>query len=341
MSRGGTPTTASSGPSRLACLGTVDVGRASARDALGRWPDASLVSATLGTVPQSGQSLRTSGSCASGSGCARRGESPSARPSTSNQALSRARTCPTRAPRAPSSASPRRSRALPALAGRALVLTNSYRASAAIAPRLRGRSRHVLVQGEAPRERLLERFRDEVDSVLVATATFWQGVDVPGESLSLLVIDKLPFAAPGRPARRGAVRADRGRRRRLVPRVLAARGGAAAAAGVRPADPLARRPRRRRHPRPAGAHEAPTAARSSRRCRRARSTATAPRSPSSSRRGPAERLIPWAAVAKKPRTPPPPRKVQAPKQRHDPTGQRPRRARRRSSTVSRAPGSSA
>jgi ATP-dependent DNA helicase DinG len=57
----------------------------------------------------------------------------------------------------------------------------------------------VLVQGEAPRERLLERFRAEVDSVLIATQTFWQGVDVQGESLSLLVIDKLPFAAPSDP----------------------------------------------------------------------------------------------------------------------------------------------
>jgi ATP-dependent DNA helicase DinG len=55
------------------------------------------------------------------------------------------------------------------------------------------------VQGEAPRERLLERFRSEVGSVLLATSTFWQGVDVPGESLSLLVIDKLPFSAPGDP----------------------------------------------------------------------------------------------------------------------------------------------
>jgi len=84
--------------------------------------------------------------------------------------------------------------------GRALVLTSSYRALAAIADRLRGRLPYeVLVQGEAPRERLLERFGREVDSVLVATATFWQGVDVPGEALSLLVIDKLPFPAPGDP----------------------------------------------------------------------------------------------------------------------------------------------
>lgn len=84
--------------------------------------------------------------------------------------------------------------------GRALVLTSSYRALAAYRDRVRGRVPYdVLVQGEAPRERLLERFRSEVGSVLLATSTFWQGVDVPGESLSLLVIDKLPFSAPGDP----------------------------------------------------------------------------------------------------------------------------------------------
>jgi ATP-dependent DNA helicase DinG len=84
--------------------------------------------------------------------------------------------------------------------GRALVLTSSYRALAVYRDHVRGRVPYdVLVQGEAPRERLLERFRDEVGSVLLATSTFWQGVDVPGEALSLLVIDKLPFSAPGDP----------------------------------------------------------------------------------------------------------------------------------------------
>ena len=84
--------------------------------------------------------------------------------------------------------------------GRALVLTSSYRALDAYRARVRGRVPFdVLVQGEAPRERLLERFRDDVESVLLATSTFWQGVDIPGESLSLLVIDKLPFSAPGDP----------------------------------------------------------------------------------------------------------------------------------------------
>ena len=84
--------------------------------------------------------------------------------------------------------------------GRALVLTTSYSRLEMLADRLAPRiSYPLLVQGEAPRERLLERFRDEVDSILVATQTFWQGVDVQGESLSLLVIDKLPFAAPNDP----------------------------------------------------------------------------------------------------------------------------------------------
>jgi ATP-dependent DNA helicase DinG len=84
--------------------------------------------------------------------------------------------------------------------GRALVLTSSYRALDILRDRIRGRVPYeLLVQGEAPRERLLERFRTEIDSVLLATATFWHGVDVPGESLSLLVIDKLPFSAPGDP----------------------------------------------------------------------------------------------------------------------------------------------
>jgi ATP-dependent DNA helicase DinG len=89
---------------------------------------------------------------------------------------------------------------LAASEGRALVLTSSYRALEAYRDHVRGRVPYeILVQGEAPRERLLERFRTEVGSVLIATSTFWQGVDVPGEALSLLVIDKLPFSAPGDP----------------------------------------------------------------------------------------------------------------------------------------------
>ncbi len=84
--------------------------------------------------------------------------------------------------------------------GRALVLFSSYRQLAAVHELLAGGLPYTLLrQGELPRDLLLERFRTEVASVLLATASFWQGVDVPGEALSLLVIDKLPFAPPDDP----------------------------------------------------------------------------------------------------------------------------------------------
>jgi ATP-dependent DNA helicase DinG len=57
----------------------------------------------------------------------------------------------------------------------------------------------VLVQGEAPKSVLLDMFRTDVESVLCATSSFWEGVDVPGESLSLVIIDKLPFDSPSDP----------------------------------------------------------------------------------------------------------------------------------------------
>ena len=57
-----------------------------------------------------------------------------------------------------------------------------------------------LVQGESPRAELLERFRaSHKPSVLVGSATFWEGVDVSGDALSVVVIDKLPFAPPDDP----------------------------------------------------------------------------------------------------------------------------------------------
>lgn len=84
--------------------------------------------------------------------------------------------------------------------GRALVLFASWRALRHAADRLRDALPWpVLVQGDGPREQLVARFREEVHSVLLGTASFRQGIDIPGEALSLVIVDKLPFAVPDDP----------------------------------------------------------------------------------------------------------------------------------------------
>jgi len=98
--------------------------------------------------------------------------------------------------------------------GRAFVLFTSYatlREVQAIAEM--ALDYPMLVQGTAPRTELLRHFRDTPHSVLFATSSFWQGVDVVGEALSCVIIDKLPFASPGDPitsARIDAIRARGG-----------------------------------------------------------------------------------------------------------------------------------
>ncbi len=92
--------------------------------------------------------------------------------------------------------------------GRAFVLFTSYANMNAVAERIAGRIDYpVFIQGEAPKAALLETFRETPHAVLLATASFWQGVDVVGEQLSCVVIDKLPFASPGDPV--VAARIDR------------------------------------------------------------------------------------------------------------------------------------
>ena len=91
--------------------------------------------------------------------------------------------------------------------GRALVLCTSWRAVESFAAALADLPYELLVQGDDTAARLAARFRDEVASVLVATRTFFEGFDVPGESLSLLVLDRLPFPRPDDP-----LLAERGRR---------------------------------------------------------------------------------------------------------------------------------
>jgi ATP-dependent DNA helicase DinG len=84
--------------------------------------------------------------------------------------------------------------------GRAFLLFTSHRALRQAAELLAERLPYPLfVQGEQPRSLLLERFRASGDGVLLGTASFWEGVDVIGDALCLVVIDKLPFAAPDDP----------------------------------------------------------------------------------------------------------------------------------------------
>lgn len=93
-----------------------------------------------------------------------------------------------------------------ALGGRTLVLTTTLRAMRSIGEALaRGLPGHLelLVQGDRPKRELLARFLQggiqRQGAVLVASATFWEGIDMPGEALQLLVIDKLPFTPPDDP----------------------------------------------------------------------------------------------------------------------------------------------
>ena len=84
--------------------------------------------------------------------------------------------------------------------GGAFVLCTSVRAMRLLAERCaRVITQPVFVQGEAPKGTLLERFREAHHAVLFATLSFWEGVDVPGDALRLVILDKLPFSVPSDP----------------------------------------------------------------------------------------------------------------------------------------------
>jgi ATP-dependent DNA helicase DinG len=87
-----------------------------------------------------------------------------------------------------------------AAGGRTLALfTNRSvmnRVAEAVAPRL---DTEILVQGTLSRQRIIEEFRESAEASLFAVTSFWQGIDVPGHSLSLVTIDRLPFAVPNDP----------------------------------------------------------------------------------------------------------------------------------------------
>jgi ATP-dependent DNA helicase DinG len=92
--------------------------------------------------------------------------------------------------------------------GGAFVLFTSHRSLRHAAQRLAGAlpaELPLLVQGTAPREQLLRRFRASGRAVLLGTASFWEGVDVQGPALRLVIIDKLPFASPEDPVVRARI----------------------------------------------------------------------------------------------------------------------------------------
>ncbi len=85
--------------------------------------------------------------------------------------------------------------------GGAFVLTTSLRSMRALHKGLKERleNRPVLLQGSAPKQALLSAFRNSGRAVLVATMSFWEGVDVPGSALRLVILEKIPFAVPSDP----------------------------------------------------------------------------------------------------------------------------------------------
>jgi Rad3-related DNA helicase len=137
--------------------------------------------------------------------------------------------------------------------GRAFVLFTSRKTMEAVADGVRAAfgdaGIELLVQGRGvPRSRLLQQFRERQPAALFGLSSFWEGVGVPGHDLAHVILTRLPFAVPDHPLEKArAERLERAGGDAFT--ALAAEGGAALQAGVRPTDPDARRPRRRHRPR--------------------------------------------------------------------------------------------
>ena len=122
--------------------------------------------------------------------------------------------------------------------GRAFVLFTSYQQMRLVYDRVSLEIDYpTLLQGTGPRNALLEEFRATPNCVLFATSSFWQGVDVPGEQLSCVIIDKLPFAVPNDPVVDARIEDIRKAGRQSVLRLPDPAGGHRAEAGFRTADP--------------------------------------------------------------------------------------------------------
>jgi len=90
-------------------------------------------------------------------------------------------------------------RILDMIGGKCLGLFTSYKNMHAVHERIAGNGHRILMQGEQPRSTLVKIFKEDLHSVLLGTTSFWTGVDIPGEALTCLLIDKLPFPTPDDP----------------------------------------------------------------------------------------------------------------------------------------------
>ena len=145
--------------------------------------------------------------------------------------------------------------------GKAFVLFTSYKmleaAARALTPWLARRNIALFAQSDGmPRSKMVDAFKADINSVIFGADSFWQGVDVPGEALSNVIITRLPFSVPSHPAPGGPARGHPPPRRQPVHRIPGPRSRHQAQAGLRPADPHQDRPGDRRDPRPARAHQA-------------------------------------------------------------------------------------
>jgi ATP-dependent DNA helicase DinG len=138
--------------------------------------------------------------------------------------------------------------------GRAFILCTSFRMVDQVArflEKVMPERIRILKQGGMARGQLLSEFRRDISSVLVGTTSFWQGVDVPGESLSCVIILKLPFAVPDEPLGAGARRNHQKTRARCFQRISSPASGDDVSPGFWPLDSHSGRSGRRRDFRPA------------------------------------------------------------------------------------------